>query len=135
MKPDPKLAVIAGFAAAFLLYGVMFLGSGVDSHAIETGCRALVAGDDIETVVSTLGIRGYQPGCDANGEGPSAGLPCTRRDFGAILQFPYLCEGDDCSLYWRLGEVACLVEIDPATMRVTSAAFMALGAAAEGSGS
>jgi len=131
MKPDPKLAMTVGLLAALVVWGVLFVAGGVESHALETGCAALVEGDDVETVVATLGITGYQPGCDAHGAGPSAGLPCTRGDFGAIVAFPYLCEGDDCSLYWRIADVACLVELDPQSMRVTSAAFMSLGAAAE----
>lgn len=131
MKEARRAAIVVGLGAAFVWWAIIFVFGGVESHALETGCTALVEGDDVETVVATLGITGYQPGCDAHGAGPSAGLPCTRGDFGAIVAFPYLCERDDCSLYWRIADVACLVELDPQSMRVTSAAFMPLGAAAE----
>jgi len=130
MKPTPLLAIGVGLGFAFVLWAVLFVSGGVESHALETGCGALVAGDDVETVVSTLGMTGYRPGCDATGAGAAAGLPCTRGDFGSVTDFPYLCDGDDCSLYWRIADVACLVELDGA-MRVTNANFMPLVAGAE----
>lgn len=132
MKPNPLLAICVGLAFAFVFWAVMFVAGGVESHGLETGCRTLQPGDDIETVMATLGLPGYRPGCDATGAGTAAGLPCARADQGALKDFPYLCEGDDCSLYWRLLDVACLVEIDPATMRVTGTSFMTLGAGSEG---
>lgn len=132
MKPDPKLGIAVGLAAAFVFWAVLFVNGGVQSHGLETGCAALVAGDDVETIVATLGLTGYRPGCDATGAGPSAGLPCVRAHFGTVLEFPYLCDGADCSLYWRLGDVACLVELDPASMTVTTAGFMAMGATGDG---
>ncbi len=130
MKPSPLLAIGVGLGFAFVFWAVLFVSGGVESHALETGCGALVPGDDIETVVSTLGLTGYLPGCDATGAGAAAGLPCARGDFGEVRDFPFLCDGDDCSLYWRIADVACLVELDGA-MRVTSAVFMPLGATAE----
>ncbi len=132
MKPNPLLAVVVGFALAFVFWAMLFLAGGVESRSLETGCAALLPGDDIETVVATLGLLGYQPGCDSDQAGPASGLPCTRGEFGNLKDFPYLCEGEDCSLYWRLLDVACLVEIDAATLRVTDARFLALGSRAEG---
>ena len=123
------LAIGVGLGFAFVFWAVLFVNGGVESHALETSCGALMPGDDVETVVSTLGLTGYLPGCDSTGAGAAAGLPCTRSDFGAHKDFPYLCVGDDCSLYWRIGDVACLVELDE-TMRVTGAVFMRLLGAA-----
>lgn len=122
-----------GLGAAFMVWAVMFLSTARVASDLERGCQGLIEGADLEEVVVELGIEGYRPGCsEESGADIGGGMPCQRATVGALSDFPYLCEGDDCSLYWRVGEVACLVEMDPRTMTMRTAAFMPLGAGATG---
>jgi len=143
-RPNPMLAMTAGLGAAFALWAVLWLGSARIESNLERGCTSLIDGADLEEIVATLGMEGYRAGCrepGAGGEGadaagaapdPRGGLPCQTKTVGSLVDFPYLCEGSDCSLYWRVNEVGCLVELDPKTLTLTGATFMPLGATLDG---
>lgn len=123
--PNPLYAISAGFLAAVLVVGVLNLGDARHEHALETGCNELPKGANLEEIVQALGLTGYRPGCATTDE-PGTGLPCQRTTVGELTDFPYLCEGTDCSLYWRIGDGACLVELDPRDKTLLRAEYMAL---------
>ena len=75
----------------------------VGTLGLEDACAEVMAGDSPTDVFERLGLDGYRPGC-------SDEAPCLRADFGDLKGVPYLCAGDDCSLYWRVADVGCLVE-------------------------
>jgi len=131
--PRPKAGIAVGLSAAFLVWAVMYLSTARVASDLERSCKGLVEGADLEELVRELGVQGYRPGCsEDSGSDLGGGMPCQRATLGSLSDFPYLCEGDDCSLYWRVGEVACLVEMDPGTMTVRTSEFMTLGAGAAG---
>ena len=132
IRVNPKAGMAVGLAAAFIVWAVMYLGGARIESGLESGCRGLIEGADLEEVVAALGMQGYRPGCATEtSNDPSAGMPCQRATVGSVADFPYLCEGSDCSLYWRVGDVACLVELD-GELHVTASAFMSLGAGVTG---
>ena len=91
----------------------------VSTLALDDACGAILPGDAVEDVFARLGLDGYRPGC-------STERPCPRRNFGELLDVPYLCDGDDCSLYWRTGDVGCLVDWPGGSEGVTGATLLAL---------
>lgn len=140
-RPNPTYAITAGLGAAFALWAVLWLGSARIESNLERGCTSLIDGADLEEIVATLGMEGYRAGCripavgESSADGaadPRGGLPCQTKTVGSLVDFPYLCEGSDCSLYWRINEVGCLVELDPKTLTLTGATFMPLGAQLDG---
>lgn len=138
VRPNPAIGIIVGLGAAFTVWAALWLsGARVESN-LERGCTELIEGADLEEIVLELGTEAYRPGCDpgspAAGEAPnpSAGLPCQTATVGSVVDFPYLCEGSDCSMYWRVANVACLVELDPTTLTLRSAAFIPLAAYVDG---
>lgn len=74
-----------------------------DAEGLEQACAEILPGDDVGVVFDLLGRDGYRPGC-------SKERPCERGDFGSHPDVPYLCDGVDCSLYWRVGALGCLVD-------------------------
>ncbi|MCO4768708.1 MAG: hypothetical protein KDA24_01665 [Deltaproteobacteria bacterium] len=137
-QPSPAFGIVVGLAAAFAVWAVLWLSTARTDSQLERACKALIEGADLEEIVVELGREGYRPGCslESSPEGaprdPGGGLPCTTVTVGSLVDFPYLCEGADCSLYWRINDVACLVELDAAALTLESAAFMTLGARAAG---
>ena len=138
LRPNPAIGIVVGLGAAFAVWAVLWLSGARVESTLERSCTGLIEGADLEEIVLELGTEGYRPGCDSSapaaGEAPnpSAGLPCQTVTVGSVVDFPYLCEGSDCSLYWRAADVACLVELDPATLTLRSAAFMPLAAYVDG---
>jgi hypothetical protein len=133
-RPSPMAGIAVGLGAAVIVWAVVYLGGARVESQLERGCSDLIEGADLEELVAVLGLPGYRPGCsqESAAAGPGGGLPCQRATVGSVVDFPYLCEGSDCSLYWRVGEVACLVEMDPRTMTVTGSSFMTLAVGTDG---
>ena len=75
----------------------------VETLGLEAACEALLPGDPPSRVFEVLGLDGYRPGCTSE-------TPCDQADFGPHPGVRYACAGTDCSLYWRVGEAACLVD-------------------------
>jgi len=91
----------------------------VDGLALEKACGEVLPGDSPADVFARLGLGGYRSGC---GEG----APCETATFGPHADVPYLCDGDDCSLYWREGPRGCLVEWTRGAAGVDGATLMRL---------
>jgi hypothetical protein len=79
------------------------MGDHVGGLDLERACADILPGDSPGDVFDRLGLDGYRPGCTDE-------TPCDHGDFGPYQEVPFLCDGDDCSLYWRVADLGCLVD-------------------------
>ncbi len=91
----------------------------VETLDLEQACGEVLPGDTPADVFTRLGLDAYRSGCE-----PGA---CSTASFGPHDDVPYRCEGDDCSLYWRAGDVGCLVEWRRGEPAVDGAELLRLG--------
>ncbi len=106
----PVAVLLLGGGIAALL--VVASSRGAPARELAERCGTIAAGDTADEVLSRMGLEGYRPGCGAS-------VPCEQVDLGGHQGVPWLCDPSDCSLLWRAGDVACFVDLDPATRRVT----------------
>jgi len=107
------MAAVLG-AGALLVLGVWTLSAeGRLEGSLEGRCDRIGAGDGVRTVFERMGTDGYRPGCGHR-------TPCETLDLGEVGVFDWLCDPDDCSLLWRAGDVACLIDLDPTSHVVTT---------------
>ena len=116
-----RLAGMAAVVATLAIAGAIAerVTNGVDTLGLERACAEVIAGDSVADVFDILGLPGYQPGCTTE-------RPCVTADFGSHAAVPYVCDGEDCSLYWRAGDLGCLVEWTRGAPGVTGAELLHL---------
>ena len=122
MKPPSTLGRAGGVALVLITLILAWqlcgeAGDHVDTLGLEAACGSLLPGDTPAHVFELLGLEGYRPGCTSE-------VPCDAADFGPHNDVRYACDGDDCSLYWRVDRAACLVDWTRGEDGIEGAEFM-----------